>query len=180
MGTNPSTPITGDDSAGFDDLERTFVRRFVPEFDWLTFSKPSPRHPLPVPLQNVRVGLVTTAGAHLPEQDPMSPTGDVRLIPVEDAGRLQLNHIGYDTARASRDPNVVVPTGSLQRLVAEGFIGSLAPTLVSGRPSWSGCLRTVPPRRPGGLAGRRRRPRAAGARLTGVPAVGRAAPAGTG
>ena len=128
----PTTPIPGDDSAGFDDLERTYVRRFLPDFDWLTFREPSPRHPLPVPLENARVGLVTTAGAHLPEQDPISPTGEVRLVPVEEAARLQLTHIGYDTARASRDPDVVVPVRALQRLVGERFIGSLAPTLVSG------------------------------------------------
>ncbi|MGH9010757.1 MAG: hypothetical protein ACRDYF_13050, partial [Acidimicrobiia bacterium] len=67
----PTTPIPGDDSAGFDDLERMYVRRFVPDFDWLTFTDPSPRHSLAVRLENARVGLVTTAGAHLPEQDPM-------------------------------------------------------------------------------------------------------------
>jgi hypothetical protein len=127
----PATPIPGDDSAGFDDLERTFVRRFVPEFDWLRFDEPSARHPLPVPLHQARVGLVATAGAHLPEQDPMTPRGEVRLIPVKDAGRLRLSHIGYDTERASRDPDVVVPAWSLQRLADAGFIGSVAPTIVS-------------------------------------------------
>jgi D-proline reductase (dithiol) PrdB len=126
----PAT-IPGDDSAGFDDLERTFVRRFVPDFDWLIFDQPSPRRSLPVPLPRARVGLVATAGAHLPEQEPMSPTGEIRLIPVEAAGRLQLSHIGYDTVRASKDPDVVVPVQALQRLVGEGFIGSLASTIVS-------------------------------------------------
>jgi hypothetical protein len=126
------SPVPGDDSAGFDDLERTYVRRFVPDFDWLRFDEPSPRRPLPVSLDRARVGLVATAGAHLPEQEPMSPTGELRLIPVRDAGRLQLTHIGYDTERASRDPDVVVPVRSLQRLAESGFIGSLAPTIVSG------------------------------------------------
>jgi D-proline reductase (dithiol) PrdB len=125
------TTIPGDDSAGFDDLERTYVRRFVPDFEWLSFDQSSPRHPLPVPLTRARVGLVATAGAHLPEQEPMSPTGEIRLIPVDAAGWLQLSHIGYDTARASKDPDVVVPVQALQRLVADGFIGSLAPTIVS-------------------------------------------------
>jgi D-proline reductase (dithiol) PrdB len=126
------TPIPGDDSAGFDDLERTFVRRFVPDFDWLIFDQASSRRPLPVPLNRARVGLVATAGAHLPEQEPMSPTGEIQLIPVTEAGRLQLSHIGYDTVRASKDPDVVVPVRGLQRLAADGFIGSLAPTVVSG------------------------------------------------
>ena len=61
----------------------------------------------------------------------MTPRGEVRLIPVKDAGRLRLSHIGYDTERASRDPDVVVPAWSLQRLADAGFIGSVAPTIVS-------------------------------------------------
>lgn len=126
------SPIPGDDSAGFDDLERTFVRRFVPDFDWLPFDAPSPRQVLPLPLSRARVGLVATAGAHLPEQEPMTPTGEVRLIPVTEVGRLRLTHIGYDTARASRDPEVVVPVRSLQRMAESGFIGSVASTIVSG------------------------------------------------
>lgn len=126
-----TSPIAGDDSAGFDDLERTFVRRFVPDFDWLAFDEPSERRPLAVPLNRARVGLVATAGAHLPEQDPMSPTGEIRLIPVTEAGRLRLSHIGYDTERASSDPDVVVPVWSLQRLAGSGFIGSVGPTIVS-------------------------------------------------
>ena len=126
-----ATPIPGDDSAGFDDLERTFVRRFVPNFDWLTFEEPSPRQDLPVPLSAARVGLITTAGAHLPDQPGMTPNGEVRLIPLEVAGQMCLSHIGYDTIRAARDPDVVVPIGALLRLADAGFIGSLAPTVVS-------------------------------------------------
>ena len=126
-----TTPIPGDDSAGFDDLERTFVRRFVADFDWLAFEDPSPRNDLPGPLSEARVGLVTTAGAHLPDQPGMSPNGEVRLIPLEAAAQMCLSHIGYDTRRAGRDPDVVVPIGALARLADTGFIGSLAPTVVS-------------------------------------------------
>lgn len=119
-----------DDSVGFDDLERDFVRRFVPDFDWLDFPVPSPRHTLKVPLRGARVALVGSAGAHLPDQEPIPPDGDVRLIP-NDAVDLRLAHVGYDTERASKDPDVVFPLRALHRLVAEGTIGSVAPTAVS-------------------------------------------------
>lgn len=117
------------DDAGFDALERDYVRRKLPDFDWVRFERPSPRHRLPVPLSRARVALVTTAGAHLPGEDPFRLDGEVRFVALDRA--LALTHVGYDTERAARDPDVVVPVGALRRLAARGIIGSLAPTLVS-------------------------------------------------
>lgn len=119
------------DDAGFDALERDYVRRKRPDFDfdWVRFDWPSPRHRLRVPLSRARVALVTTAGAHLPGEDPFRLDGEVRFVALDRA--LALTHVGYDTERAARDPDVVVPVGALRRLAARGIIGSLAPTLVS-------------------------------------------------
>lgn len=123
-------PIAGDDSTGFDELEREFVRRFFPDFDWVRFTGPSPRRPLPVPMAQARVGLVVTAGAHLPGEAAFGLDGEVRFLPA-DAEAVELTHVGYDTARAATDPDVVVPRQALRRLVDAGVIGSLAPTVVS-------------------------------------------------
>jgi len=88
-----ATPIPGDDSAGFDDLERTFVRRFVADFEWLAFDEPSPRNDLPVPLSEARVGLVTTAGAHLPDQLQPHPAGSIVPLPFRLAGDLRARQL---------------------------------------------------------------------------------------
>lgn len=120
-----------DDSEGFDRVERAYVRaHLVPDFEWLDFDRPSPRHLLRVPLAEARVGLVTTAGVHLPTQRPMGPGGRARLVPV-DADDIVLSHEGYDVERAGEDPEVVYPVRTLRTLAEAGFIGSLAPTAIS-------------------------------------------------
>lgn len=120
-----------DDSLGYDDVERAYIRReFEPDFEWVSFDRPSRRNALRVPLAEARVGLISTAGAHLPDQRPAGAGGGVRLIPV-DAPRVVLTHEGYDTRRASADPEVVFPVGTLERLAAGGLIGSVASTAVS-------------------------------------------------
>ncbi len=45
--------------------------------------------------------------------------------------KVQLSHVGYDTDRAMEDLDVVYPVRTLRHLAAEGFIGALAPTVIS-------------------------------------------------
>jgi D-proline reductase (dithiol) PrdB len=124
-------PSFEDDSAGFDLIEREYIREeLVPDFEWLDFATPSPRNRLPVPLAQARVALVATAGAHLPDQRRMGAGGDVRMISI-DAPEIVLSHEGYDIGRAARDPEVVYPVRTLRALADAGVIGSLAPTAVS-------------------------------------------------
>lgn len=120
-----------DDSTGFAQLERDHVRRrFVPDFEWVTFDTPSPRNLLSLPLSESRVALIGTAGAHRSDEPPMSPTGELRIVPL-DADDVVLSHPGYDTERASDDPEVVFPLQTLQMLAGEGFIGSVAAIAIS-------------------------------------------------
>lgn len=124
-------PTYDDDSAGFDLTERAYIRQeLVPDFEWLDFSGPSPRNRLPIPLAQARVALVSTAGAHLPDQRRMGAGGDLRMIPV-DAPEILLSHEGYDIERAAKDPEVVFPVQTLRALADAGFMGSLATTAVS-------------------------------------------------
>jgi D-proline reductase (dithiol) PrdB len=111
----------------FDQVERLHLRkRLVADFEWLDFDEPSPGNALRVPLREARVGLVVTAGVHLPDQRPARQIGEVRHIPVK-ASRVRLTYGGYDTQRASQDPDVVFPVGTLRRLAETGSIGSVAP-----------------------------------------------------
>lgn len=85
------------------------------------------------PLGQARVALVTTAGAHLDDQDAFDvddPGGDAsyRLIPNDAVlDRLRFSHSHYDTSQAEQDPNVVLPLEPLQKLVAEGVVGEASP-----------------------------------------------------
>lgn len=104
------------DGVDFAEIERDHVRsRLYPDFAWHAFDAFSPLNPLRVPLAAARVALVTTAGAHLPDQAPFDISaheGDpcYRAIPsVVPLADLTLTHGGYDTRRARADKNVVPP-----------------------------------------------------------------------
>ncbi|MEX2586707.1 MAG: glycine/sarcosine/betaine reductase selenoprotein B family protein [Actinomycetota bacterium] len=120
-----------DDSGGFDGVERTHVRNVVgvEDFEWVSFGEPSVRVPLSVPLSQARVTLISTAGAHEAGKPPLGPGGHAALIPA--GAEIELSHDGYDTERASSDPEVVYPVRTLQALTDAGVIGSVAPTVVS-------------------------------------------------
>jgi D-proline reductase (dithiol) PrdB len=124
--------------ANFAQIERDHVRsRVYAEFDWHPFDRFSPYNPLRVPLREARVAFITTAGVHLADQPPFdtdAAAGDRtwRSIPVDTAiSDLLLSHGGYDTRRASADPNVVLPLEHLRALRDSGEVGSLTPNVYS-------------------------------------------------
>jgi hypothetical protein len=115
----------------FDEVERLHLRkRLAPDFEWLDFDQPSPRNLPAVPLRDARIGLVVTAGAHLPDQRPARTIGEVRHVPLA-ASQVRLTHGGYDTERASVDLDVVFPVRTLLRLAETGAIGSVAAVVAS-------------------------------------------------
>lgn len=89
--------------------------------------------PLAKPLAESRVALVTTAGAHLADQEPFHTAtiaGDAtfRQIPHDaDLGDLRFAHTHYDTTSAAADPNVVLPRDRLNELIESGRVGSASP-----------------------------------------------------
>lgn len=120
---------------GFAQVEYEAVRASsYPAFDWVTCDGPSPRRIPGVPLEQARVALVATAGAHLPEQPrfDLGAGGDhsYRELPA-DAAEIRLSHGGYDRRRAALDPDVVFPLALLRRLAADGVIGEVAPRAFS-------------------------------------------------
>lgn len=120
---------------GFAQVEYEHVRGHLrASFDWVTFDEPSARRLPERPISRSRVALVATAGAHLPDQPAfvLGKEGDssYRELPA-DASEFRLSHVGYDTRRASEDPDVVFPLSLLRRLAAEGEIGEVAPRAFS-------------------------------------------------
>ncbi len=89
-----------------------------------------------------RVGLFTTAGAHVAGQEPFditSPHGDASLREIPDDVAMEdirFAHSHYDTTRAEDDPNVVLPIEPLRALVEAGDVGSASPVHV-GMMGWN-------------------------------------------
>jgi len=103
----------------------------------LVVNTTTPFTPLPRPLRICRVALITTAGLHLPEQEPFDMSdknGDpsYREIPSRvGVERLTITHDYFPRADAAADPNLVLPVDPLRELVREGAVGSIAPRLFS-------------------------------------------------
>jgi len=103
----------------------------------LVVNAAAPLTPLPRPLRTSRVALVTTAGLHLPQQEPFDMTdkhGDpsYREIPSSiEVGELTITHDYFPKADALADPNLVLPVEPLRQLAREGTIGAIAPRFFS-------------------------------------------------
>ena len=124
------------DGVDFAQIERDHVRkRLYPDFTWRAYDAFSPLNPMSRPLGETRVAVVTTAGAHHRGDRPFdtgAAAGDpsFRSFPSDTPlADLALSHGGYDTRRAGRDPNVVLPLDPLRDAVREGRVGELAPTV---------------------------------------------------
>ena len=97
----------------------------------------APFQPLMKPLSASRVAIVTTAAKFDPakgDQGPGAPyNGSAKFFSVYDGDTsqthdLRISHIAYDRAHtAATDINTWFPLTQMQRLAAEGRIGSLAP-----------------------------------------------------
>jgi D-proline reductase (dithiol) PrdB len=118
----------------FAIVEKNYIRqRIYPDFDWVVYPFPSRINPLPKPLDQCMVALVTTAGVHMQDDRPFALTnrlGDYtfRTIPHDVSfARLALSHAGYNTQKISQDINCVFPLERLREVAQEGRIGAVAP-----------------------------------------------------
>ena len=96
-----------------------------------------PWTPLARPARECTVAMVTTAGVHLPTDEPFDMSdrrGDpsFREIPSDVPGSgLMVTHDYYDHRDADRDINVVFPIDRLHEMAGDGEIGGLAPVFYS-------------------------------------------------
>ncbi len=103
---------------------------------------PPPWTPLSKPLSSARGTLITTAGLHLPGDEPFdvdAAEGDpsFREIPSScDPRSLQVSHTHYSRQRFDRDPNVLFPLEHLRGLVQHGALGELGPRCFSFGFGW--------------------------------------------
>ena len=114
------------------------LRAFLKAYPWRRID-PVPWTPLPKPLSECRLALVSTAGFVVEGQEPFDARirgGDVtfREIPSDvDVARLRDAHRSesFDHSGMTRDPNVAFPIDRARELVRSGRIGSLARTHLS-------------------------------------------------
>jgi D-proline reductase (dithiol) PrdB len=123
-----------------------------PAYRWALDDSPSPFAPLGKPLDQVRIGLISSGGVYRVGQKAFHFRDDIsfRRIPVDEpTTELRATHFAYDTSDARRDPNVVLPIRALQRAVGQRRLGSLADeafTFVGGIYSARRCREILAPR----------------------------------
>mgnify|MGYP001198650735 CR=1 FL=1 len=94
--------------------------------------KAIPYTPNDKPLAEMTIAIVSTAGAHLKDQEPFNTQGDdtYRLIPGDvSSDQFTVTHGApkehYNTDEPKKDINVIFPIDRLRELAAEGFIGGV-------------------------------------------------------
>jgi D-proline reductase (dithiol) PrdB len=123
-----------------------------PPYRWALDDSVPPWQALSKPLNECRIGLVSSGGAYVIGQEAFHFRDDIsyRTIDTTTAeSDLRVTHFAYDTTDARRDPNCVLPLRSLRTLVEDGTIGSLAPSafsFVGGIYSSRRCREVLAPR----------------------------------
>lgn len=110
-----------------------------PAYRWVVNTE-APWTPLPKPLKECRVALVSSGGFYLKTQPPFVENDlSYRKIPRDaEMADLRIYHHGYRDADADRDPNCVFPLERLRELEAAGVIGALADPALSFVTIYSG------------------------------------------
>ena len=115
-------------------LQANFSAQGFPDYQWSTFQD-APFTPMAKPLSEARIGVVSSAGVHLPDQEPFNPVRDdftFREIPRNmTQEQVQIHHNNYDKTDAFRDINCVIPLKALDRLEEEGFVKSVADPVIT-------------------------------------------------
>jgi len=104
-------------------------------YRWFEADSEPPWHALDKPLKEIRLGLLTTAGAYALGQVAFHYKDDtsIREIPSDVAEQnLRFSHITENyLVDPKRDPNCIFPVGTLRKLERAGFVGKLADSFFS-------------------------------------------------
>lgn len=115
-----------------DHIKRTrdqYAALGYPPYSWVNIPEAPPFTPLPKPLSECRLGLVSSGGVYRAGQVAFHYKDDIslRVIPTDTPAReLRATHFAYDLTDARKDPNVVLPLAALRELQSTGELGELA------------------------------------------------------
>jgi D-proline reductase (dithiol) PrdB len=116
-------------------IKERYERLGYQPYRWFVADTEPPWQPLAKPLNEVRLGMLSTSGAYALGQVAYHYKDDtsIREIPSDtDVRDLRFSHITENyLVDPKRDPNCIFPIGALQRLAGDGFIGQLADKLFS-------------------------------------------------
>lgn len=104
------------------------------EYAWVREPTTPPFVPLAKPLAESRLGVVASGGVYVRGQTAFTFRDDVtyRAVPSDvDVADLRATHFAYDLTDARADIDCVLPIRPLRRLVADGTVGELAPSLLT-------------------------------------------------
>jgi len=118
---------------------RAWVRSFIPESDFTGYI---PWTPLPKPLNQIKVALVTSAGISLKtdppfdmereKREPLWGDRSFRKIPRGTTEKdIDVNHLHINTNWIKKDINVNLPLQRMEEFEREGVIERLAQTAYS-------------------------------------------------
>ncbi|MBI2856008.1 MAG: hypothetical protein HYX93_04100 [Chloroflexi bacterium] len=103
-------------------------------YQWSSFDD-APFTPLGKPLSECRIGVLSTAGVFLPDQQPFNPDRDdftFRDIPRSiTSADVLINHNNYDHTDAMQDINCVIPVKALEVLEKEGYVKGFAEPIIT-------------------------------------------------
>ena len=115
-------------------LHANFSAQGFPEYRW-SVNDDAPLTPLKKPLSECRIGVLSSAGVHLPDQEAFNPVRDdltFREIPRDiTQDQVRIHHDNYDKTNAYRDINCVIPLKALTVLEEEGFVKSVADPILT-------------------------------------------------
>jgi D-proline reductase (dithiol) PrdB len=84
----------------------------------------------PIPLQQAKVAIVSTAGLHRRSDSPFKPGAvDYRLLPGDvDFADVVVSHIStnFDRSAFQQDPNIWFPLDRLREMASDGDIGGVS------------------------------------------------------
>lgn len=117
------------------NIAERYQRLGYPIYRWFHADSAPAWTPLAKPLAESRVGMLSTSGAYALGQVAYHYKDDtsIRAIASDTPdGKMRFSHLTENyLGDARRDPQCMVPTSALRRLVAEGVIGSLADKVFS-------------------------------------------------
>ena len=115
-----------------DHIRRTrdqYAALGYPPYSWVTNAESPSFAPLPKPLSECRLGVVSSGGIYQQGQVAFHYKDDISLRVISKsaaADSLRATHFAYDLTDARKDPNVVLPLAALSALLARGELGELA------------------------------------------------------
>ncbi len=113
-------------------IERTreqYASLGYPAYTWVSNPAPPPFTPLAKPLNECRLGLISSGGVYRQGQVAFHFKDDCSLRVIDSttpASALRATHFAYDLEDARADPNVVLPLHALLELVQTGELGALS------------------------------------------------------